>query len=672
MSDLGVKIRAHYDDAAGKRTDFENTWLKDLRQYKGIYDPEVKAKLDPKRSSAYIRETRTKVRTLDARIMDLLFPANGDKNWEISNTPVPVVPLNVEQGLMQMIQATILQAGEQRQPNTEEINLAKKSYLKNSIDNMSKEIEDQLTEIKYRNIIRSVVHSGHLYGTGWLKGPLVNQTIEQHWQQVQNAAGNGMEWKLVKTNVNRPYAEFKSIWSCYPDMSATELEDCRFMCERHVMPRHKLWELTSRPEFNGELIRKYIEENPDGTATYLSYESTLYALNDIETKKQPPVKGSYEVIEFWGYVTGSDLLGLDADNFLPTIGDQLLNDFSVNIWLLGDEVIKVAVQPITGVTIPYYAYYFDKDETSIFGEGVASIMRDPQKLLNASIRAMIDGAAHSAGPQYEVNIDLLAEGEDPTDIGAFKVWQRVGKDADVAGKEVVRIKQIQSYTPEFMSMYSLFSRLGDEVTIIPRYMQGDTKVSGAARTSSGLSMLMGQANIGLSDLVKMFDDGITKPFITAMYNWNMQFNPREDIKGDMKIIARGSTALMAKEVRAQQIQMFLQMTVNPADILWVKRGNLLRKWAESTDIGADDMVRTQEEYDQELARRQEMEQAMQAEQQAALAQAQSQSQGQGGPGYNQLEQIISQQGELLKDLAIKVEELVTSAQRTRIPAQPIQ
>lgn len=664
MSDLGVKIRAHYNDAAGKRGDFETIWLKDIRQYKGIYDPEVKAKIDPKRSSAYIRETRTKVRTLDARIMDLLFPANGDKNWEISNTPVPVVPLDVEQKLTQMVQETILQAGEQRQPNREEMDLAKKSYLTATITNMSNEIDDQLSEIKYRNIIRNVVHSGHLYGTGWLKGPLVNQTTEQHWQQVQNNKGN-MEWTLSKNNVNRPYAEFKPIWACYPDMSATDIEDCRFMCERHVMPRHKLLELASRQDFNGTLIREYIANNVDGTASYLSYESTLYALNDIETKKQPQVKGSYEVIEFWGYVTGSDLVGLDAENFLPAIGEQLLNDFPVNIWLLGNEVIKIAVQPITGVVIPYYAYYFDKDETSIFGEGVASIMRDPQKLLNASIRAMIDGAAHSAGPQYEVNIDLLAEGEDPTDIGAFKVWQRVGKDADVAGKEVVRIKQIQSYTPEFMSMYSLFSRLGDEITIIPRYMHGDTKVSGAARTSSGLSMLMGQANIGLSDLVKMFDDGITKPFITAMYNWNMQFNEREDIKGDMKIIARGSTALMAKEVRAQQIQMFLQMTLNPADTLWVKRGNLLRKWAESTDIGADDMVRTQDEYDQELTKQQDAAKAQIAQQQQA-------SQSQEGPGYNQLSKILAQQGELLQDLTAKVEELVTTSQRTRIPMQPIQ
>jgi hypothetical protein len=300
--------------------------------------------------------------------------------------------------------------------------------------------------------------------------------------------------------------------------------------------------------------------------------------------------------------------------------------------------------------IPYYVYYFDKDETSIYGEGIAAIMRDPQRLVNASIRAMIDNAAHCAGPQYEVNVDLLADGEDPSDIGAFKVWLRTGRDADVAGKEVVRVKTIASYTPEFLNMYGLFSRLGDEVTIVPRYLQGDARVSGAGRTASGLSMLMGQANVGLSDLVKMFDDGITKPFITSMYNWNMEFNDKQDIKGDMKIIARGSTALMAKEIRAQQIQTFLQMTLNPEDVTWIKRGNLLRRWSESTDIGGDEAVYTEDEHS-----------AIMEQRQAALAAAQEKQQG---AGFNQLESVMKQLEGGMQMLAEKVsgiEDFITQA-----------
>jgi hypothetical protein len=271
------------------------------------------------------------------------------------------------------------------------------------------------------------------------------------------------------------------------------------------------------------------------------------------------------------------------------------------------------------------------------GEGVASILRHPQALVNASIRALIDNAAHCAGPQYEVNMDLLEDGEDPTDIGAFKVWLRRGRDADVAGKEAVRLKQLTSYTPEFINMYSLFSRIGDEVSTIPRYMQGDARVSGAARTAGGLSMLIGQANVGLSDLVKIFDEGITKPFIGGMYHWNMIFNPKQDIKGDMKVVARGSTALIAKEVRAQQIQTFLQMTLNPMDAGWIKRGSLLREWAKSSDITPETAVKTEAEYAE--WQKQQADQAVEE---------------QGGAGYNQLESVIKQLEEGMEMIAEKV------------------
>ena len=66
-------------------------------------------------------------------------------------------------------------------------------------------------------------------------------------------------------------------------------------------------------------------------------------------------------------------------------------------------------------------------------------------------------------------------------------------------------------------------------------------------------MLMGAANILLKDKVKDFDDCIVAPFIRSMFRWNMQWNPREDIKGDFEVVASGSQSLVAREVRAQQV-----------------------------------------------------------------------------------------------------------------------
>lgn len=614
-SKLGQDLATEFNNVSARRLGYEKLWIQDLRQYKGLYDPEIKAKLvASKRSQAFIRETRTKIRTLDARIMDLLFPANGEKNWEISPTPTPEFTPQEERNIISQVQQTLAANGESRAPTLEEVEIAKRNVAKSTCEKMSTEIEDQLAEIKYRSIIRSVAHSGHLYGTGWLKGPLVNQAVRQNWKKmpVMTTGRDGQQvpslaWRIVKTPVLKPYAEFRPIWNVFPDLSVTEIEDCRYIYERHMMPAHKLTELARRPDFNGPAILEYIQDNSAGNSKYATFEQELFSIKEFDMAPYPSA-GMYQALEYWGVVTLDQLLDLGVPQ--ETLQADL---FFCNIWLLGEYVIKMANQPIEGLALPYYAYYFDKDETSIFGEGVATIMRDPQRLTNASVRAMIDNAAHCAGPQYEVNVDLLAEGEDPSDVGAFKVWLRTGRDADIAGKEVVRVKQISSYTPEFMQMWQAFSKTGDEVTIIPRYLQGDSRVSGAGRTMGGLSMLMGQANVGLSDLVKMFDDGITKPFITAAYNWNMQFNTKEEIKGDMSVVARGSTALMAKEVRSQRIEVFLRMTLNQYDAPWVKRGQLLAEWADATDIGRAVAVRTQQEFEDFMAQQQASQKASEQE-----------------------------------------------------------
>ena len=125
-------------------------------------------------------------------------------------------------------------------------------------------------------------------------------------------------------------------------------------------------------------------------------------------------------------------------------------------------------------------------------------------------------------------------------------------------------------------------------------------------------MLLGQANITIKDQVKNFDDGITKPFITAMYYWNMQFNSDEDIKGDYAVVARGSSSLIAKEVRSQTLLQFAQITQNEMDASSVKRPTLIRAIADSLDLSDDNLVLSDKEIE---ANQQAQQQAAQEERQ---------------------------------------------------------
>ena len=92
------------------------------------------------------------------------------------------------------------------------------------------------------------------------------------------------------------------------------------------------------------------------------------------------------------------------------------------VWLFPDgQVVKAILSPIEGVEWPYELYFFDKDETSPFGEGIASIMRDDQEMINAAARMILDNAAVTAGPQFEVFVPAFPVNANLTDIYPGKV-----------------------------------------------------------------------------------------------------------------------------------------------------------------------------------------------------------------------------------------------------------
>ena len=627
-SPLGDELLKLFEEAERDRRDVEQRWLKDLRQYRGEYDPEVKARMHPKRSKAFLSVTRTKTKTLSSRQTDLLFPANGDKNWAISPTPIP--ELNP-----QIIQNIMVQYQEQtKEIPTEE--LIKKFINKEAKDRcggMEQEMADQLVELKYREIIRNVILSGNIYGTGVLKGPLVRT------QKIKRWLPRGEEWVTIELEKMLPFCEFVPVWDLYPDMSARTPDDMRYIFQRYVMNRHKVAQLAKRRDFNGDAILSYLRAHPEGDAEIKNHENDLKGLNrdasDPTGFKETSASGrssltagmathsrtgKYEVKEYWGYISTDKLidLGIDIDE------EELGIEVAANIWMLGPLVIKAIVSPIEGVNIPYHFYYHDKDDTSIWGEGIPTIMRDGQKLFNAAVRAMLDNAAISAGPIIEANTDLLDASEDPRDIYPFRVFLRDGQGME-ASAQAIRIESLPSYTNEFMAMINFFMTACDEVTAIPRYMYGETSnIGGAGKTASGLSMLMGAANVALKDQIKNFDDGITKPFIKALYFWNMDFNPKEHIKGDFSVIAKGSTSLIAREVRQEHLNNFLAITNNDVDLLYTKRDNVLREMIKIMDLNDLDLIKDKNTIEiEQKARQEQMEEDRQFEKDLALLKAKS-------------------------------------------------
>jgi hypothetical protein len=587
-NDVSISQNLEWQKAETDRFQDEQRFLRNLRQYRGIYDPEVRGKINPNRSSAFIRLTRTKVKTYDARMMDIKFPANDDKDWSIMPTPVPDLSADV---LQQFAQQIFEQSGVV--PTEDQVREIVVKFADKQAGNMEREINDQLQEFDYRHTVRDVIHSGHLFGTGVLKGPLVKEVTSKRWHLVNGS------YRQISLKRLIPTAQFVPIWDIYPDKSAKTLKDARYVWQKHMFSKNRLHKLSRRDDFNGDAIRAYMEAYPKGNAKYKHYEEMLRDMSTTNKKEgdsNPPQLEKYEVHEKWGFLDMED-----AKTLMPKVPKETWDEMDAvevacNLWLIDDVIIKAVISPIEGADLPYYFYYFDKDETSIFGDGIPEIMRDPQQLYNAGVRAMLDNAAISAGPIIEANVDVLADGEDPTKLFPFRVFQRIGSGVD-ASTQAIRVNTMPSYTNEFLNLIDFFQGTADESTTIPRALSGlpDNNATGGQKTATGMSMLIGASNITLKDQVHYFDEGITNKFIKSMYFWNMEFNEKNSIKGDFNIVARGSKYLIAKEVKMEQINQFLSLTNNDIDLQYIKRDVLLRELAEIFDLDKLGFIRSEDE-----------------------------------------------------------------------------
>ncbi|WP_428558540.1 MAG: hypothetical protein ACP59X_12025 [Solidesulfovibrio sp. DCME] len=170
--------------------------------------------------------------------------------------------------------------------------------------------------------------------------------------------------------------------------------------------------------------------------------------------------------------------------------------------------------------------------------------------------------------------------------------------------------QASSNIEQLMKAYDKFSMEADTKTGIPKYIYGSGQTSGVLNTASGFSMMVNNATKGIKRVVGNIDTGITKPSVTEAWVFVMLYDPDPSIKGDVEIVALGSSAMMVKEQQQLRRNEFMQTTANPVDlqIMGVAgRAQLLRESLKSLDFTPDKIIPAEEE----LQRRE------QAQQQAA-------------------------------------------------------
>jgi hypothetical protein len=613
MRAFGYRLYNEFSTNKAYRRPKELQWLEDLRAYKGVYDPDVR--IDPDNSHVYPKLTRSKVNIVLSRLHEMLFP-DQDRNWELAPTPEPVIQAALVFQIAQQITQPppIDEATGQVQidpqtgfpmqpipPTREQLNEAIKDFAKQTAALMQSEIDDQLTEMDYPEVAKKVLRSGLLYGTGILAGPLVNRRQKRRWQPDDQT--NTYIEKIEDQDV--PYMEFTRIWDWYPDMTVAEFSQAQGFWQRSILTKHDLRKLMKRPDFDKDIIRRYLQERPDGDYVPEPFEVDLQALEvDAATQSSSEAGGTtifssgttttqssyrqhgkrYEAIQYWGYVDGSDLA---ACGILNPDGSEIDVDleYAANVWLIGKAPVKVMLYD--GALTHYKVFYYEKDETSIFGEGLARVMRHSQIAISSAARMMLDNAACVAGPQVEVNWQLMHEGTDLNSFYPRKIWYRDGRGIE-AQYPAVRVYNIDSHIEELGKISDIFMNFADQETCLPTWMIGDKVNNENSKQTSGRQS---EILVSIKDVVKNFDT-FTEQVMRDLYSWNMEFNPREDIKGDFQCKPRGVSSLVIKEIRMAALAN-LKNTMQPEDWPYIPRREFLAETLKAHDIKIE--LRSEEE-----------------------------------------------------------------------------
>lgn len=622
-----------------RREPLERRWLKNLRQYHGIYENNIATILreDTERSQVFINITRPKTNAWRARIGDMLFP-NDEKNYGIDPTPVPTLSQEARRagkeaealeeevgGLVEEHNAAV-EAGQPgfpeevaaAQPKAElamrlrEIEKQRQSDMEEARRRsaaMEREIDDQLTEARWPAKCRDVIDDMCKVGTGILKGPVVSSSPAKTWD-VNGETGEAL---LTDDGGFRPTVRRVNYWHFFPDPDAETIEESNGTFERHL-PNRKMFKRMARElGFDPRTMTELLQEGPRQNGADLQSINWMAELRQMEGSAFDSDMGNifadrWCVWEYHGALEAEQITGMiramgrfpDAQRFEEEAKQNPLQEYMVRVFFCGNRLLKIEEDYLldSGASI-YSVASFEKAEASIMGGvGVPHLMESEQAMLNSAVRMMLDNAALAVGPQIVIDKQTIEPENGKWKITPRKVWQRIKSAAmgEREGNRPFEVYDIPMNQEMLANIIQIALKFVDEAVAMPLIAQGEQGVH-VTQTAHGMSMLFNSANVVFRRVIKNWDDDVTTGLIQRFFDFNMQFSDKIEIKGDMKIEARGTSVLLVREMQADQMMAILQQwSTHPVLGVGLRAYNCMRLVLQAMNINPDDVLINEEEY----------------------------------------------------------------------------
>jgi hypothetical protein len=543
------------------------------------------------RSTVYIGLTRQKSNAAEARLSDILLPTD-ENNWAIGPTPKPELAkmlqdhddaVDPDTGGPLMLDAydPAVEAVVPTRVKKSDIALAVQTQAREAAAAMEEEVKDQLVECDYNAEVRKIIHDAATMGVGVIKGPIVFNQTRRSWERVRDPETGETVYVQRVVEETRPashHVDPRFVWedpSCGDD-----IQNGAGIYELEQLTRKKVRALADQPGYMREQLAQVLEEGPQKGIALVEITP--------ESKRDQLQKNTFDVWYYVGEINPQDAAdaGMDIDP------DDQLDSIDACVVMINNTVVKVYPNPDESGALPYDFYPWEKVNDSPRGYGVPWLMRSPQRVINAAWRMMMDNAAVCAGPQIIVRKGKIEPEDQTWNLYARKVWLANVADGDSVADVFTQV-EFNMHQSELQNIINMGVQLADAETSTPMITQGEQ--GAAPETVGGMQMLLNSANVVLRRLVKQFDDYVTKPHIRRYYDYNMAYGEDDAIKGDFSVDARGSSALLVRDIQNQAFTNLLAAGANPVYSAFIDQKKLFMKALQAQHVQPQDIMKTDAE-----------------------------------------------------------------------------
>lgn len=335
-----------------------------------------------------------------------------------------------------------------------------------------------------------------------------------------------------------------------------------------------------------------------------SYDKADFGFD--EESEAPNEDDKVKITEYWGLIP-KKFLGRTKDTDFDYDSDELVEAV---VTIANDSTVLRAVEnPFMMKDRPFVAYQHDLVPNKFWGRGIAEKGFNPQKALDAELRARIDGLALTTHPMMAVDATRLPRGS------KFEV--RPGKTILTNGDPRTVLNPVN-----FGSMANTTFTESAELERMIQMGTGamDTATSGATNprnsTASGMSMLQAASIKRQKRTLMNFHGRGLMPIINKSVWRKIQFDPQRYPVADYKFVPASSMGIMAKELEQTQLIQLLSIMEPGSPAYWLI---LMGVFENSSLSNRDQMLAA---VQQQMTPTPEQQQAQQAVQQMQMQDAQ--------------------------------------------------